>query len=816
MNRIRLFVLLVVLILASSPLHIQAQDGGTESVLFSFDTDTQGWQLNSGGAGRDLVYAAPGSERHVAELQVNFSGANTWEEKTLFFQPPSTLHDLSGYTTYSVDVFISAEMTSSDFRFQLYTKTGSNSDWKQSPDFKVGTGEWKTLSVELNTMGNMADTRQFGLKVGTSVTSFTGSMYIDNVTFSGNPTAPPVVFDFESDLQGWQLEASGVKSASLNHSVLPTSDSGNGALKLSGEFSGTGNREEAWIFVTMPGGLNDFSSYTALNVDVWAPPEAQDFFGLLYIQSGNEMTWQSTGDLSLTPGNWTTLTLDLSGLQYLNQIHNIGLKIGGEFNSPLAAEFLIDNVRLTGSVTPTPTLTPTPTSTVPPPPGNFMINSFDYDIGNWQLPEISAAGTSEICGTETSNILLAGIGASYDGTAPDGRSALRLDVNFPGGEPPAYGEVGTIVADSGEDWRDSTQLVMDVFVPEELKNEAVRFYIKTGSGEAWNWAQSQFIPFGGTAGWRAVSAALDFMQPICAGAPSPDLASVRAIGVQIESRSAYQGPIFIDNVMRTNEALTSMCNSDTLSVIVSPVGGNDVNIRRGPGTGYERAGMLLGKSAAAAFARTEAADWLLLSADNALWVSSDVVTVLQGDVHALPIISGGRNISGTTWLYTFDTDITPWSLGLGDWTAGVGITHGNTPDGQPALLITANYPGGGGDKNFKDAGAKVPMLDEQIDWSQCNWLAVDLYIPSGGLTRGGTRLYVKHGFDWKWAESEFISFNGAGGWIPITVPLQELTPPSGEPLVPTDFTRIWEMGFKVGTNQSFQGFIAIDNVRLLK
>lgn len=804
MNRISILVILL-LVFGVGVLNTQAQEDPTEVKLSTFDSDTEGWTLELAGVEGELSHTNIGADCHSAALEVSYSGQGNWEEAGIFYRFEDEPYDLSAYATYSVDVFIDSDANPSDFRAQLYVKTGGDWQWNASNDIPVSPGQWTTLSMDLATLENRQEAHEIGLKIGATITAFTGNIYLDNITFrlpNGDPA--PLYFDFEVGLQDWQIDYAWINGMALNHSAQTGSNCG--ALRLVAEFKGIGSYEYITLSDPLIDDIHDFSAFGVLVIEVYTPPEVRGFFAQVYLTSQADGSWQGTSDIQLIPGEWTTLQLNLAELYGINEVQRLGVRIGGTLNDPLPTEFLIDNVRLTdgqsmveATEAPSTVATASPTS-VPTEgadtPKVTVLYDFEAGITPWEIVKDWPAGKEPL----------------LHGAAPDGGSCLQLNTKYPG-ESFVDAGVKAVLSDVGMDWSGYTSLEMDIYLPPGLEDGGIRLYLKHGPD--WTWAESEFINFNGRAGWIQISATLLDMKNPADPSIAPDLTRVHEVGLKLGTESQINAIFCIDNVRLVTDqtppppvSSAVPCTSGE-SVLVTPAGLDQVNIRSGPSESATPVGKLLRDQSVAVYARNETGEWLRLSPDNEWWVARSVIRVVQGDVNALPLSTPQQDTSGTTWLYTFNTDILPWEP-VPDMIAGRGVSHSITPDDLNALSITVAYSGAA----YEDAGASVIVSNEGVDWSQCTRLAIDLYIKPG-LSQGGVTLFIKSGEEWTWFESTYIKFEGASGWIPISVVLLDMRPHPYED-IPPDLTDVREMGVKVGSAYKYDGFVFIDNVRLLR
>jgi hypothetical protein len=113
-------------------------------------------------------------------LKLNLLTSGTaWEEGGVYVDPATPL-DLSSAVSITADVYVPAEAT--NFLAQIFVKTGEEWTWANTADTALIPGEWTTVTADLSTLGNSADVREIGVKVGSGSTAFEGPIYIDNIT----------------------------------------------------------------------------------------------------------------------------------------------------------------------------------------------------------------------------------------------------------------------------------------------------------------------------------------------------------------------------------------------------------------------------------------------------------------------------------------------------------------------------------------------------------------------------------------------------------------------------------------------------------
>ena len=152
----------------------------TETSLTGFEDGVDDWKLArdwAGGTGLDVSTEMADEGQQSLALQASFSG-DGWQEAGTWVQPAAAT-DWTAYDELSLDVCVPED--ASDFIAQLFVKTGPDWTWANTPDTPLAPGQWTTISGDLSAMGDMTAVREYGVKVGTSLTAFEGDILIDNV-----------------------------------------------------------------------------------------------------------------------------------------------------------------------------------------------------------------------------------------------------------------------------------------------------------------------------------------------------------------------------------------------------------------------------------------------------------------------------------------------------------------------------------------------------------------------------------------------------------------------------------------------------------
>ena len=166
-----------------------------------------------------------------------------------------------------------------------------------------------------------------------------------------------------------------------------------------------------------------------------------------------------------------------------------------------------------------------------------VLFSFERDVEGWEIPDW-AYEQDDYVGNELS---------ACPGISSDGKSSLKLTVDFPGGR--WSGGVTEIM--EYFDWTPYSDVSCDIYLPEDAPLGLKAKIILT-VGENWTWTEMSRSVKLKPGEWTKVSANL---KPGSADwrrtTPTDEFrADVRKIAIRVESnKPAYEGPIYIDNVV---------------------------------------------------------------------------------------------------------------------------------------------------------------------------------------------------------------------------------------------------------------------------
>ena len=323
-------------------------------------------------------------------------------------------------------------------------------------------------------------------------------------------TASTMLNSFEADTEGWVLADYWAGGKAIDVSSDMASE-GAKSLAITASFSGT-EWMEAGVYFD-PADVQDWSAVTNLAIDVYVPEGATNFLAQIFDKTGDDWTWANTADTPLVPGQWTTVTADLSTLGAAGAVHEYGIKVGTS-TTAFDGQILIDNARLiTVEAPPAAAAAATVSS-------ENQLNSFEADAEGWVLADYWPSGKS--------------VDVTSD-MASDGSSSLAITASFSGTE---WNEAG-VYFDPADvvDWSAASQLALDVYIPEGADNFLAQIFVKTG--DDWTWANTADTPL--VAGqWTTVTGDLSTLG---------DMTKLHEYGIKVgTSTTAFDGQILVDNV----------------------------------------------------------------------------------------------------------------------------------------------------------------------------------------------------------------------------------------------------------------------------
>ena len=154
-------------------------------ILYDFEIDKEGWQLSTeegNEGGLSVFRSAEKASQGQSSLQLNvqFPGGGQWKRSAIMKGLTNT--DWSGYKEISFDVYLPEG--ASYFQIEVYSKSEMwiMTQWPGSgAPVYLSPGQWNSITVPLDRLGDVQAFREIGIMIGTSETLFEGAVYIDRI-----------------------------------------------------------------------------------------------------------------------------------------------------------------------------------------------------------------------------------------------------------------------------------------------------------------------------------------------------------------------------------------------------------------------------------------------------------------------------------------------------------------------------------------------------------------------------------------------------------------------------------------------------------
>ncbi len=207
---------------------------------------------------------------------------------------------------------------------------------------------WDTSNAnQVVTKKYLKDVQTFSIYVNKNpqVEGTSGILYFDDIQAfndgtggvpeGGNAAGPQLLYGFESDTEGWEIESSSLGTGAL---AVTGAASTEGLQSLTVPFSLAGSEFELMRSVSL-----DLSGVDTLSAKVKLSGGAAK--ARLYIKAGSNWTWTDSGLSDVDSEGFTTLTLPLAGIADRGQVKVIGVKFESFSGSGNASAYL-DEVRI--------------------------------------------------------------------------------------------------------------------------------------------------------------------------------------------------------------------------------------------------------------------------------------------------------------------------------------------------------------------------------------------------------------------------------------------------------------------------------------
>lgn len=198
--------------------------------------------------------------------------------------------------------------------------------------------EWEYLDLSndwagnnLTAWGNTIVNGPYGLRETSKLsTVFTGGG-------SDGRTSPTTLFDFEGSTQGW----TGSSLSGGPWTVTEWSSKGNHSLKADIQMS---SNSQHYLHVIQNTSLQQNSRIQATVKHANWGNVGNGMTARLYVKTGHGFTWYSGSFVPINSSSGTTLSLDLSNVQNLSQVREMGVQFQSASNSSGQTSIYIDNV----------------------------------------------------------------------------------------------------------------------------------------------------------------------------------------------------------------------------------------------------------------------------------------------------------------------------------------------------------------------------------------------------------------------------------------------------------------------------------------
>ncbi|MFX3635826.1 MAG: glycosyl hydrolase [Candidatus Pristimantibacillus sp.] len=251
--------------------------------------------------------------------------------------------------------------------FEAYPSlAGAEAGWLEIPFSQFATAGWDTgnTGAKLNAT-NAKHIQAFSIYVNKveAGLSDSGSLYIDDIhaiddgTGNGGgdgggttPVAPGILYDFESDNEGWIINSDNNTAAAS--ALLSTDDAatGSGSMRTDFTLGQTTNGAGAIVgksFELFTETVGDLSQLNTISVKIKLAPGADvgdNVQAVLYMKTGTGWTWNASSSVALASDQYVTISLPLDGLADLNMVRAIGVQVTSAVNGSGSATVYADSI----------------------------------------------------------------------------------------------------------------------------------------------------------------------------------------------------------------------------------------------------------------------------------------------------------------------------------------------------------------------------------------------------------------------------------------------------------------------------------------
>ncbi|HOB16955.1 MAG TPA: discoidin domain-containing protein [Defluviitoga sp.] len=148
-------------------------------LLYDFETDDEGWKIVEFWPSIKTIEVTDEmstSNSRSLKLEGVYSGEG-WQEGGIFVFPE--IKDWSGWDMVMMDLYVPEK--AKDFIAQIYFKIGDSWTWVNTADIYLIPESWNTIRVNLNDLIKDKEVKEFGIKIGSSVSKSEFYFYLDNI-----------------------------------------------------------------------------------------------------------------------------------------------------------------------------------------------------------------------------------------------------------------------------------------------------------------------------------------------------------------------------------------------------------------------------------------------------------------------------------------------------------------------------------------------------------------------------------------------------------------------------------------------------------
>ncbi|RUS45120.1 glycosyl hydrolase [Cohnella sp. AR92] len=395
----------------------------------------------------------------------------------------------------------------------------TNADWVSLHfnDFNVAPWDTANAGKKLNKV-SLKNVQEISFYVNAVSGATLGSaLYLDDIKAiddgtggvpnggdgpGGSQSQPGTLYGFETDASGFAVE---VNQASATAPEITTEEAAEGTHSLKSTFSleGTG-------FELTKASALDLSAVDAISVKVKLSAGTAN--ARLYIKTGSAWTWHDSGVTVVDSAGFATLTIPLAGIENLDAVQSIGIKIEPAAGQTGSSTVYVDDIHLSGAE----------------PAG--MAFGFETSTEDWaiNLDDSGAYNTAN-----------AGVAQVSSDAAAEGEHSLRAAFELGGGQ----FQIRNMVA---RDLSSASSIVAKVKIAADEGGSLgsgvkVKLFLQSGSG--WTWADSGEIAYTGD-GFAQITFDIS-------GIATRNL--TKAIGIQVLTPADSTGTaaIYLDDVKQS-------------------------------------------------------------------------------------------------------------------------------------------------------------------------------------------------------------------------------------------------------------------------